>query len=173
MNLLKFLLAVPFALVAPAALGQANAVTCTAQNITLDFGAFDVLSGAVLDGAGSFTVTCDNSANGARTVVYTAALATAPARQMAPPSGPDRLSYGAFVDATRLQPWGDGTGGTFTISGTLTIPRRSSLTSAPHNYFARITPGGQDVSAASPGPPPTTYTQTLTVTVSCTPVPPC
>ena len=173
MNLLKFLLAVPFALVAPAALGQANAVTCTAQNITLDFGAFDVLSGAVLDGAGSFTVTCVNSANGARTVVYTAALATAPARQMAPPSGPDRLSYGAFVDATRLQPWGDGTGGTFTISGTLTIPRRSSLTSAPHNYFARITPGGQDVSAASPGPPPTTYTQTLTVTVSCTPVPPC
>jgi spore coat protein U-like protein len=172
-NLLKLLLAVPLTLLAPAALGQANDVTCTAQNISLNFGSFDVLSGATLDGAGSFTVTCVNSANGARTVVYAAALATAPARQMAPPSGADRLSYGAFVDATRLQPWGDGTAGTFTIAGTLTIPRRSSLTSAPHSYFARITPGGQDVSAASPGPPPTTYTQTLTVTVSCTPVPPC
>ena len=170
MNLLRLLLAVTCTLLAPAALGQ---VTCTAANITLNFGSFDVLGGAVLDGAGSFTVTCVNSAFGARTVTYTAALATAPVRQMAPPSGADRLSYGAFVDASRLQPWGDGTGGTLRITGTLTIPRRSSLTSAPHNYFARITPGGQDVSAASPGPPPTTYTQILTVTVSCTPTPPC
>jgi spore coat protein U domain-containing protein, fimbrial subunit CupE1/2/3/6 len=170
MNLLKLLLAGACALLAPAALGQ---VTCTAANITLNFGSFDVLGGAVLDGGGSFTVTCVNSTNQARTVVYTANLATAPVRQMAPPSGADRLSYGAFVDATRLQLWGDGTAGTFTITGTLTIPRRSSLTSAPHSYFARITPGGQDVSAASPGPPPTTYTQTLTVTVTCTPVPPC
>jgi len=168
-NLLKLLLAVACALLAPAALGQ---VTCTAANITLNFGAFDVLGGAVLDVGGSFTVTCVNSENGARTVVYTAKLATAPVRQMAPPSGADRLSYGAFVDASRLQPWGDGTAGTFTITGTLTIPRRNSL-SASHNYFARITPGGQDVSAASPGPPPTTYAQTLTVTVSCTPTPPC
>lgn len=172
MNTLRLLLAFLFALVAPAALGQNN-VTCTAANITLDFGSFDVLGGAVLDGAGSFTVTCVNSAGGARTVVYSAALAMAPARQMAPPSGPDRLSYGVFVDASRLQPWGDGTVGTFTIGGTLTIPGKSSLTSAPHNYFARITPGGQDVSAASPGPPPTSYTQTLIVTVSCTPSPPC
>jgi spore coat protein U-like protein len=170
MNLLKLLLTAVCALLAPTALGQ---VTCTAANITLNFGSFDVLGGAALDGGGSFTVTCVNSGNAARTVVYTANLATAPARQMAPPSGADRLSYGAFVDAARLQPWGDGTVGTFTITGTLTIPRRSSLTSAPHNYFARITPGGQDVSAASPGPPPTTYTQTLTVTVSCTPTPPC
>jgi spore coat protein U-like protein len=166
------LLAVLFALIAPAALGQNN-VTCTAANITLDFGSYDVLGGAVLDGAGSFTVTCVNSAGGSRTVVYSAALAAAPARQMAPPSGADRLSYGVFVDASRIQPWGDGTLGTFTIGGTLTIPGKSSLTSAPHSYFARITPGGQDVSAASPGPPPTTYTQTLTVTVTCLPSPPC
>lgn len=172
MKALRLLIAVAFALVAPAALGQNN-VTCTAANITLDFGSFDVLGGAVLDGAGSFTVTCVNSAGASRTVVYSAALATAPARQMAPPSGADRLSYGVFVDASRVQPWGDGTVGTFTIVGTLTIPGKSSLTSAPHNYFARITPGGQDVSAASPGPPPTIYTQTLTVTVSCTPSPPC
>jgi spore coat protein U-like protein len=172
MNLLTVLLAAACALLAPAAFGQ-NAVTCTAANISLNFGLFDVLGGAVLDGGGSFTVTCDNSTNGARTVVYTANLANAPMRQLAPPSGADRLTYGVFVDAARLQPWGDGTVGTFTIVGTLTIPRRSSLTSAPHSYFARITPGGQDVSAASPGPPPTTYTQTLTVTVTCTPVPPC
>ena len=172
MNLLKLLLAMACALLAPAALGQNN-VTCTAANITLNFGSFDVLGGVVLDGAGSFTVTCVNSAGSSRTVTYTAALATAPVRQMAPPAGADRLSYGAFVDASRLQPWGDGTAGTFTITGTLTIPGKSSLSSAPHNYFARITPGGQDVSAASPGPPPTTYTQVLTVTVTCTPTPPC
>lgn len=172
MNLLKLLLGVACVLLAPAALAQNN-VTCTAANITLNFGSFDVLGGAVVDGAGSFTVTCDNTGKGARTVAYTASLATSPVRQMAPPSGADRLSYSVFVDAARLQPWGDGTGGTFTIAGTLTIPGHGSLTSAPHNYFARITPGGQDVSAAAPGPPPTIYAQTLAVTVSCTPSPPC
>lgn len=143
-------------------------VTCTASNTTLDFGAYDVLAGTTLDATGSFAVTCVNPNPGNAQVTYTAKLATSPTQQMAPPSGADRLSYLVYVDAARTQPWGDGTGGTFTITGSITVPGRGSLTDVAKNYYGRITPGGQDVSSASPGPPPTTYSQILTVTVTCT-----
>lgn len=156
------------------ALGQgADSVTCTASNITLNFGSYDALSGTPLEGAGSFTVTCTQRRNRAVTVVYIAQLASAPARMMAPPAGPDRLSYQVYIDPARTQPWGDGTAGTFVIAGVVTIAGRSSATDTPRFFYARIAPGGQDVSAASPGPPPTTYQQTLTVTVRCLPSPPC
>ena len=158
-------LALFFVLCAPAAL--LAQVTCTASNTTLDFGAYDVLAGTTLDAAGSFAVTCVNPDPGNVQVTYTAKLATSPSQQMAPPSGADRLSYVVYVDAARTQPWGDGTAGTFPITGSITVPGRSSVTDLALNYYGRITPGGQDVSAASPGPPPTTYTQTLAVTVTC------
>jgi spore coat protein U-like protein len=166
------LIAAGILLAAPLA-ARAQAITCTASNTTVNFGAYDVISGATLDSAGSFTVTCVTAQNGpTRNVTYSVGLAGSPARQLAPPAGADRLTYEVYVDASRTQPWGDGTGGTFVISGTLGVPgaqKGGTATSAPHNYYARITPGGQDVSAASPGPPPTTYQQTLTVTTTCTP----
>jgi len=149
------------------------AVTCTPSAPTINFGPYDVLSGSVLDAAGSFTVTCTNTRNVLITVTYTAKLATAPARQMAPPAGADRVSYNLYVDAARTQPWGDGTGSTFTFGGSVTLKGAVSVADAPKNFYGRISPGGQDVSAASPGPPPTTYLQTLTITVTCTPAPPC
>ena len=161
-----------FVLAAPLA-ARAQIMTCTASNTTVNFGAYDVVSGAPLDGVGSFTVTCVRTTNGSRRdVTYSVLLAGSPARELAPPAGADRLTYNMYVDASRTQPWGDGTGGTFVISGTLSVPgaqQGGTATSAPHNYYGRVAPGGQDVSAASPGPPPTTYQQTLTVTTTCTP----
>lgn len=144
-------------------------ITCTASNTTVNFGSYDVISGSPVDGVGSFTVTCvSNNANNA-TVNYIVKLPSpATARQLAPPSGSDRLIYELYVDSARTQVWGDGTGGTFTISGSLAVKKNTSATSGTHTYYARVSPGGQDVSAASPGPPPTSYTQTLTVTVTCT-----
>ena len=150
-----------------------QAITCTASNITLNFGTYDVLSGAPHDAAGSFTVSCVSTVAQDRTVTYSAGLAVAPVRQLAPPAGADRLAYDVYVDPARTQPWGDANSGTFLITGSLFVPRKASATDAPKNFYARIAPGGQDVSAASPGPPPTPYAQTITVTVTCTPSPPC
>ncbi|MGA8050166.1 MAG: spore coat protein U domain-containing protein, partial [Burkholderiales bacterium] len=101
----------------------AQDITCRASSTTVDFGPFDVLGGSPLNGAGTFTVTCTNTNAPRRTVTYTARLAVAPARQMAPPFGTDRISYAIFVDSARTQVWGDGTGGTFTFTGTLNPPR--------------------------------------------------
>jgi spore coat protein U-like protein len=148
-------------------------LTCSAGNVTLNYGAYDVLAGTVLDAAGTITVTCTKVAGGGQNVngnvTYTAALTPLPPRQLAPPSGADRLSHQLYLDAARTaQPWGNGTAGTFVITRTFSVPRNATTSDVPQNFYGRITPGGQDVSAASPGPPPTTYTQTFTVTVTCT-----
>jgi spore coat protein U-like protein len=151
------------------ALAQSGDCTCTPASTTINFGAYDVLGGGPLDGAGSFSVTCrmDRPRSRSTRVSYTAKLATTPLRRLAPPAGSDQLSYDVYVDSARTQPWGDGTGGTFTIGGSVNIPSNGSATDSPRNYYGRIAPGGQDVSAASPGPPPTAYRQTLAITVTC------
>ena len=143
-------------------------ITCSAANVTLNYGSYDVLAGTVLDGAGTITVTCTRN-GGPQNVSYAVALTPLTPRQLAPPSGADRLSHQLYLDSARTaQPWGDGTAGTFVITRTLSVPFFSTRSDVPQNFYGRITPGGQDVSAASPGPPPTTYTQTYTVTVRCT-----
>lgn len=147
----------------------AQTMICTPSNNTINFGSYDVLGGGVLDSTGSFTVTCTDSGgpgNGT-TVLYAAALDVVTTRQMAPASGTDRLVYNVYTDSARTQVWGDGTGGTFLVTGSLTVGKNQSVTSAPIAYYGRIAPGGQDVSAASPGPPPTTYSQVLAITVGC------
>lgn len=146
------------------------ALTCSAANVTLNYGPYDVLAGTVLNGAGTVTVTCTKSSStAAGNVSYNVALTPLTSRQLAPPSGTDRLSHQLYLDSARTaQPWGDGTGGTFVITGTFSVPKNSTTSDVPKNFYAAISPGGQDVSAASPGPPPTTYAQTFTVTVTCT-----
>ncbi len=146
------------------------ALTCSAANVTLNYGSYNVLAGTALNGAGTITVTCTKTGGtAAGNVTYKAALTPLTPRQLAPPSGTDRLSHQLYLDSARTaQPWGDGTGGTFVITSTYSVPQRSTTSDVPKNFYAVITPGGQDVSAASPGPPPTTYTQTFTVTVTCT-----
>lgn len=148
-----------------------SALSCTAGNVTLNYGSYDVLAGTELDAAGTIAVACtrDNAGPPNQSVTYAVALTPLSPRQLAPPSGTDRLSHQLYLDSARTaQPWGDGTGGTFVITGTLSVPKNATTSAAPRNFYARITPGGQDVSAASPAPP-TTYMQTFTVTVTCSP----
>jgi spore coat protein U-like protein len=146
------------------------ALTCSAANVTLNYGSYDVLAGTALNGAGTITVSCTKTGpTGTGNVTYHAALTPLTPRQLAPPSGTDRLSHQLYLDSARsAQPWGDGTGGTFVITRTFRVLRRATTADVPQNFYAAVTPGGQDVSAAAPGPPPTTYSQTFTVTVTCT-----
>ncbi len=145
------------------------ALACTAANVILNYGSYDVLAGTPLTGAGSFTVSCTKTGGTASgNVTYTAKLTPVSPRELAPPSGTDLLTDQFYVDSARTQPWGDGTAGTFFFTGRFYVPRRTTRADTPKNFYAEISPGGQDVSAASPGPPPTTYTETLTVSVTCT-----
>lgn len=168
-----FVLGLLLALAGGQAMAAAEDVTCTASAPTIAFGPYDILVGSTVNAAGSFSVTCTHNKNSKVTVTYTAKLATTPTRQLAPPSGTDRVSYQLYVDSARTQAWGDGTASTSTITGTVTMKGSVSVTDAAKSFYGQITPGGQDVSAASPGPTSTTYSQNLTITVTCTPSPPC
>lgn len=167
MNLSRiWTIACALALLAP--IQARAAITCTASSTTINFGTFDVLSGGTLAGSGTIRVTCVSVGAPTTTVTYIASLSTGSSRQMAPPSGTDRVAYEIYLDPGHTQIWGDGTGGTFTISGTLRVRANRTARSRPINYYGLITPGGQDVSAASPTSP-TTYSQTMVVTVTCSP----
>jgi hypothetical protein len=157
-----------------------DTVTCTPTAPTIDYGAYSVLGGATLNGASSFTISCVRSGgSGALTVTYTAKLLDTPStRQMTPPSGTDVITHQLYTNSARTSAfvWGDGTAGTTTFTGTRNWTNGSpngTKTTAAINFYGQISPGGQDVSAASPGPSPTTYSQSLTITVTCTPSPPC
>lgn len=110
----------------------ALAATCSVSTPGVTFGTYDVFSMKNLDGVGNVAVTCDMSST------YTVALSPGggsfAARTMA--SGASRLGYNLYSDATRVTIWGDGTGGTATVSGTATtanlpvygrIPARQNL----------------------------------------------
>ena len=160
--------ALTFAVVCLLAWGCAHAaITCTPTNNSIVFGAYDPLGGAVLDGTGSFAITClDVNGPGAGTTLnWTATLSGAGTRQLAPPSGSDRLNYEIYTDTNRSAVWSTGTG-TSVFTGTLSVAKNSSVTTGAITYYGRIT-GNQDVSAASPGPSSTTYSKALTITVTC------
>ena len=161
---LAMIVALAFAAAARPASAASGTITCTASNNTIAFGAYDVLSGNTLDSVGTFTVNCNNTSNQTATVTWTATVLPPGtiARQLASASTGAAIQYDLYVDSARTQEWGDGTGGTFTISGSLSATKNRTTASALQTYYGRITPGGQDVSAASD------YAQTLTVTVNCT-----
>ena len=129
------------ALAAPGA-----AATCDITPQGTSFGAYDPLAPAPLDGVGNIAVRCDSA------VPFTLSLGTGTGsyadRRMTGASG--SLGYNLYVDGSRAIVWGDGSGGTTTVS--------ANAQSADIPIYGRI-PAGQNVRADS-------YTDTLVVTIS-------
>lgn len=150
------------AALAGAAFADGEDCTCTPSSTLLHFGAYDVLGNAPLEAAGSFSITCRLDRQRGRSVAltYTARLSSSPTRELASLGGGERLTYEVYVDAARTRPWGDGTGGTFTIDGAVSVPGRGSVTDGPRYYYGRVAPGGQDVAASL-------YGQLLAISVTC------
>ena len=140
---MRMLLALVLALLARQALAA-----CTATAVPVIFGAYNPVSGQVLDSAGRVDVSCVPSAG--YTISMSAGLGSYSTRMMA--SGPDRLEYNLYTDFARTMVWGDGTPGSFTVGGT------AGLTPVSRTVYGRI-PGGQAVHAGA-------YSDTLLVTVS-------
>ena len=170
--MIRMILAVAFGLLSLTAHAQKSSFSCVPSNNSILFGTYDPLLNSVLDSTGTFIVSCTDSGSKpskSTTLVYSVALSNAALRQMAPTQGTstDRLNYDIFTNATRSIPWGDGTTGVV-ITGSLSVPGQSTVSSAPIAYYGRIS-APQDVSATSPPfAAPTTYSQSLTMTVRCT-----
>lgn len=168
----RIILAIVLGMLSLAAHAQKSSFSCVPSNNSILFGTFNPLLNSVLDSTGTFIVSCTDSggkANKNTTVNYSVALSSATLRQMAPTQGTstDRLNYDIFTNTTRSIQWGDGTTGVV-ITGSLSVPGLSTVSSPPITYYGRIS-APQDVSAVSPPfAAPTTYSQALTMTVTCT-----
>ena len=132
----------------------ANAATCGFTAVAgLSFGAYDVF-GPNLDAAGSLTYVCTGVLPGDNVVITleTGGASSYTPRQMQ--SGPYRLDYNIFLDATRFSIWGDGTGGSV-IYGPV-VPLEALPVVVP--MYGRV-PAGQNAYVG-------TYTDTIIVTMS-------
>lgn len=129
------------------------AADCTVSATTLDFGATGDLALAVRNANGSISIKCAQGVN------YTVALnagqgsgATVAQRKLTLSGGSDTLMYQLYRDAGRLQPWGDGSGGTSTLSGS------GSGSVVTHTVYGSL--------PVQSMPPPGVYADLITVTVT-------
>lgn len=123
---------------------------CFAGTTGVNFGAYDTQAPGALDAAGTLYLLCDRNEPSATISIGTGQSGSYAARTMT--NGPDLLQYNLFTTAARMQVWGNGTGGTGTVS---VSPRRWVLLSVP--TYGRI-PALQNVRAR-------TYNDTLIVTI--------
>lgn len=147
----KARLAVVLAGVLLACLALPANAQCSATTLGVAFGGYDPFSGASVDSTGTVTVTClvINS--------YSVALSRGSSGSYSPRtlvSGGNALDYNLFLNSSRSTIWGDGTGGTGVISGSIGL----LLLPNNHTIYGRI-PGGQNPAAGS-------YADTITVTVT-------
>ncbi len=126
--------------------------TLSATNV-----AFGVVTGATVTAAGQVTLHCTGNGN----VNYSLSLSTGSSgsytlRRMT--SGANRISYNLFTDTARTQIWGDGTGGSTTVTGQLKFQGVGNLT-IPISVYGTY--------PVQPLPAPGSYADTITVSMSC------
>ncbi|MGC1303552.1 MAG: spore coat U domain-containing protein [Caulobacteraceae bacterium] len=130
--------------------------SCTASATGVSFGAYNPLSTTPNDATGTVTVSCILTVS--LTGSYTIALSTGASNSFTARSlqgGGSTLAYNLYVATARTQVWGDGTGGTQTVTGS--FPAILTNTQS-FNVFGRI-PAGQNVPVGA-------YTDTIIVTVT-------
>lgn len=162
---LALLLAMPVS-----ALALCVGCSCSADvgTTNVSFGTYDPF-GANLDVTGNVRVTCSGLVTLLpHDIPYTIQLdkgsyaASFNPRQMA--SGAYRLNYNLYADSARGTIWGDGTGGTSTVPGTVQLPALGIIVTRymDNTVYGRI-PGSQTTVHAG------SYIDTITVTVTYTP----
>lgn len=110
---------------------------CTVAAGGLSFGSYDVFNGSHTDSTGSIDISCDTA------TPYTLTLSPGNGSytQRTMVNGSHVLNYNFYSDAARSQIWGDGSGGTVSVSG-------NAETNANHTVYGRIQ-AQQNVSVGS------------------------
>ncbi|NPT53884.1 Csu type fimbrial protein [Paraburkholderia elongata] len=119
---------------------HADAATCSVTSSSgVDFGGYDPLSGTPMNGVATVQVTCDKNATVTLSISGQSGFGN---RKMTGAS--DVLNYQLYTDTTRQTIWGDGTGGTQTMTLNLKDNPRVGL----FTIYGQV-PGGQDVSVGA------------------------
>ena len=137
--------------------------SCSVSTPGLNFGSYDVFAAGVTNGNATLTVTCDlNPPPGNADISYTISLSTGSSnsfvqRQMK--SGANTFGYNLYTTNAYSVVWGDGTGSTAAVSGTMRLKNTNPSQTNTHTVYGRI-PALQDVAVAS------NYQDNVTVTVT-------
>lgn len=140
---------------------QAGAASCTITSPTLNFGSYDPLAATSHDSTAVVNVSCTRTVTPSERVNYTltSSIGGGPAyatRRML--NGAEILNYNIYRNAARTQIWGDGTGGSFAITGSFTLNNATPTRNRNHTIYGRIPPL-QDAAAGS-------YSDALVVTLT-------
>ncbi len=133
---------------------------CTATTTALVFPGYNPIASSTSSIAGNVQVKCGGAAG--LLIPYNIALsqgigASFTARQMG--NGGARLSYNVYTSAARTSLWGDGTGSTSLVNGSITLDLAGLSPAVDHPVYGFI-PSGQFTVA------PGTYSDSLTVTLT-------
>ncbi len=148
------------------AVGEACAVGCLSASVTATgpaFGTYDPLSGSATNSNGSVSVTCTVLAALGQSTTATVSLSAGASGSFATramQSGGNSLSYNLYIDNGYAQVWGDGTGGSFTVTDTFVFPLLGSTSQTlTATIYGHIPTSQLNVV-------PGTYADTITVTVN-------
>lgn len=128
--------------------------SCAVSSTPLIFGLYDGINGATLAINATVTVSCSKSGLPLTAVAYTLAIGPSSvsgsmSRQLAGPSGA-RLNYNVYADPARSAVWGDGTGGTVRVSGSVTPAVVAVPAVQAHGVYGSL-PAGQVTRAGAYG----------------------
>lgn len=138
------------------------AADCTISTTGVFFGNYDPLVTTNTDATGDLTVVCTHLSGGATHVNYTVALSAGSSGSYAQRrmrAGVAILNYNLFDSAARTRIWGNGTGGTSRVAGSLRVnPGAHRIAEASHPIHGRI-PALQAVATGN-------YSDTIVVTLT-------
>ncbi|AAU90451.1 MULTISPECIES: Csu type fimbrial protein [Methylococcus] len=155
--------AMTFSLLACPKISDADPYQCDIGNISVPHAVYDPTdSNPNSSGVGTVGITCHlKNAKQTQQVQYTIALSRGSSGSYNPrrmSGGRGSLGYNLYLDAARVTIWGDGSGGTFPLRGTLLLNPTTPVQQVIHNIYGLIPPL-QDVYAG-------TYTDTVTITLT-------
>jgi spore coat protein U-like protein len=122
---------------------------CVIAAVPVNFGVYQPFSAIPVDSNGSITIRC-RSFVPYSIAINSSVIGSFASRHMSQSGA--QLSYQLYTDAARRTVWGDGTGGSATVSGFC-----AGSCNNDHSVYGRIPPR----QSATPG----TYTDTITVTI--------
>jgi spore coat protein U-like protein len=143
------------------AAAQSQAADCTLGITGLAFGGYDPLAASALDSTATVTVTCGKTVAVSEGVNYTLTASTGAGgsyvnRAMFQAS--ERLAYNLYRNSARTTIWGNGSGGSSTMTGSFNLSIGTPTRLRNHIVYGRIPPS-QNAASGS-------YSDTLVVTLT-------
>lgn len=144
------------------AAADATAATCSASSPGVSFGPYNVFTAAPINVNGTISITCSRVVGEISvTVSYEILLATGQSNsfvQRKMNSGANLLGYNLYTTNAHSIVWGDGTGSTRTVTGSLTLNNANPTRTVSKTVFGQI-PALQDVAVGD-------YSDNVQVTVN-------